>query len=65
MEAIIDHHPEHGGDIQVAHGNNCLSMIVTDPIILHNKTIGLTLTPKEAIDLGLDLILQATYSQRE
>lgn len=64
MEAIIDHHPEHGGYIQVAHGKECLSLIVENDEKPSDRAF-LTLTPKEAVDLGLDLILQATYSQRE
>lgn len=61
MEAIIEHSLIHGGHVQVAHGANCISLIVNSNY--DQSVIGsVVLQPNEAIDLGLDLILQAKSS---
>lgn len=61
MGPQIDHHPNLGGHIQIAHGDDCVSLFV------HRWTsaMGVVLTPQEALDVAFDLIRQAQAARKE
>lgn len=62
MEAIIDHNPQLGGHIQVAHGDGCVSLVVTNHLNNKKHISAVVLRPEEAVDLALDLIIQSRHT---
>lgn len=62
MEAIIDHNPQLGGHIQVAHGDGCISLVVTNILGTEKHISAVVLKPEEAVDLALDLIIQSRHA---